>query len=84
MNGHPYAYKLTIEIPDQDMVTRRGIETTGIVHLSCEGIATVPDGITSDQVREYVVNEVAKDHLGKTVTITQWEMVPAVQEGGPR
>ncbi|MEU8185985.1 hypothetical protein [Micromonospora carbonacea] len=87
MTGHPYAYKLTIEVPDEPYPERlaksmaeMGHPVTGTLTRHFDGVVVVPEGVTAEQVREYVVNDAAREHLGKTVTITHWELVPAPQE----
>lgn len=85
--GHLYAYKLTIDIPNQritgrlaDRMVEMGMEPVTTVGRSFDGIVTVPDWVTAEQVREHVVNECAAEYVGQTVTIRHWEMVPAVRE----
>jgi hypothetical protein len=90
MNTITYAYALTIEIPDvplpglgglADDLNRVGIDTTSPLTRTADGIVAAPDGITEEQIREYVVNELARDYVGKTVQITRWRLSPAGPKG---
>jgi hypothetical protein len=44
-----------------------------------DGIVDGPDGVTEEQIREYVVNDLAKEHVGKTVRVVQWSLTPPVR-----
>ena len=86
MNSHPYAFKLTIDVPNQritgrfaDRMVEMGMEPITTVGRSFDGIVTVPDWVTEEQVREHVVNECAAEYIGIAV-ITHWELVPAPKE----
>jgi hypothetical protein len=80
-----YAYNVTIEIPDvplpglgglADDLNRVGIDTTSPLTRTADGIVDAPDGVTEEQIREYVVNELAREHVGKTVRVVQWSLTP--------
>jgi hypothetical protein len=82
-----YTYHLDIEIPDaptgldlgelRNDLIRAGVNMYGPLTRSVSGEVAVPANVSAEAVREYLVNELCKDYLGKTVTVTRFSLTPA-------
>lgn len=79
-----YTWDLAIEIPareeftglDPRRSTREIIDATSPTVIACSGTVSVAAEATPEQIREHIVNEVAKEYEGRTVTITRWQLTP--------
>jgi hypothetical protein len=69
-----YDWCMDLGIP----VVHRGFETTLTRKMEGEVRVTEDGAVTVDQLREYLVNEVAAEHRGKTVEVRMFEVT------GPR
>lgn len=74
-----YAYELTIEIPDPPQtgpdLTRVGVAVRGPETRSVSGLLHVTDQATEDQIRGYLLQELAADRVGD-VDVLLWQLSP--------